>query len=243
MRSLFIMQLILLMSECAMGGFTFISGTAVVIFFSFKINIIDFTGDDSDDIDHCETAAACNGLIVTVFDYALSLSQLTGTVRDVLAIGVNGDQAFNALTNWQTGQGFTMDIITSENDIDSVTFTDYKLIYLPSSAAHCLGGISCYQLDLLANRSSDIINFINVHKGSLIALTHDGCSGAYNFLAATLGLTSISIDQLDITTRLTTIAPLLTTNSLDHCCYHTAYTGPEGYGGLQVLATDPANGD
>jgi hypothetical protein len=203
---------------------------------------IKHVGDDSDDFGHCETATSCNGLIVTIFQYAIGLSEVKNTHKDVLAIGVNGGQAQAALSAWQAANGFTVDVITADNLIMSTSFTSYKMIYLPSSQIMTNGGITCAQLDLLANRSSSIINFVNVHRGSLMALTHDGCPSKYAFLAAVLQTQSISISALYPTTDLLTIVPTLTSNSLDHCCYHTSYTGPVGYGGLRVMATDPGTG-
>ena len=75
-----------------------------------------------------------------------------------------------------------------------------------------------------------------------MALTHDGCAGAYHFLAAPLQTVTVSIDTLEVKQELFDIVPTLMPTSLDHCCYHTAYPGPEGFGGLQVLATNPSTG-
>lgn len=180
---------------------------------------------------------------MTIFTYSIGLSGVKNTKKDVLAIGVNYGQAAAGFAAWQAGQGFSADIITSDSDIMTTSFTDYKMIYFPSNEFNTAGGITCAQLDLISNRSSSIINFVNVHRGSLMALTHDGCGSKYEFLAAPLNTLSSSTSTLYPTSELLRIVPALTSTSLDHCCYHTAYTGPANYGGLQVMAVDPLSGN
>jgi hypothetical protein len=198
------------------------------------------TGDDSDDSGHCETASSCNGLIVTIFSSAISLSGVKNTLKDVLAIGITGSQALSAFTSWQEGVGFTADIVSTDLEITNVDFTNYKVIYMPSSVFQTSGGISCSHLSLIAARSSEIISYVNTLKGSLITLTQDGCSSpGYTFLAVPLETISLgSTRYVTIQSALSTVVTTLTPTSLDHCCYHTGYTGPVGYGGLDVLAID-----
>jgi hypothetical protein len=200
-------------------------------------------GDDSDDSGHCETASSCNGLIVTIFSSAISLSSVRNTVKDVLAIGITGSQALSAFSSWQGGAGFTADIVNTDLEIMNVDFTEYKVLYMPSSSLQTGGGISCAHLALVANRSSEIISFVNTLKGSLITLTQDGCSSSgYTFLAAPLESISLGSQTVTIQSALSSVVTTLTPTSLDHCCYHTGYTGPVGYGGLDVLAIDTNTG-
>jgi hypothetical protein len=200
------------------------------------------TGDDSDDSGHCETASSCNGLIVTIFSYAISLSGVKNTQKDVLALGITGAQALSAFTSWQSGVGFTADILNTDSEINNVDFSQYKVIYMPSSSYQTTGGISCSQLSLIAARSTELINFVNTLKGSLMTLTQDGCpSTGYTFLAVPLVTTSISASTVTIMTALTSVVTTLSPTSLDHCCYHTGYPGPD-YGGLDILAVDPSTG-
>jgi hypothetical protein len=113
---------------------------------------------------------------------------------------------------------------------------------MPSSEFATSGGISCSQLALLAARSVELIHYVNTLKGSLITLTQDGCSSTgYTFLAVPLVTASVYVSAVTIMPALSSVVTTLSPTSLDHCCYHTGYPGPD-YGGLDILAIDPLSG-
>lgn len=244
---LFIEQLFLLFISLFLltvkGGLTFISGRILLFLSFFFISSYFYLGDDSDDYNHCETAASCNGLIVTIFNSAISLSRVKNTQKDVLALGITGGQALAAFQSWQSGSGFSADVLSTDNEIMNVDFSKYKVIYMPSSELQVSGGISCAQLTLVSSRSDSIKYFVNTLKGSLMTLTQDGCTSGYTFLVVPLTTASVYIDTVIIESALSSVVTSLNSNSLNHCCYHTGYPGPAGYGGLEVLAYDPVTGN
>lgn len=74
-----------------------------------------------------------------------------------------------------------------------------------------------------------------------MALTQQQCSDAYSWLPVTIEFAGTNLDAVDLTANILAIVDTLQATSLDHCCYHTKFTGPEGYGGMNILATDPAD--
>ena len=51
--------------------------------------------------------------------------------KDVLVLGITGDEAYAAFLNWQGALGFTYDIISNVAGLATVTFGDYKSIFVP----------------------------------------------------------------------------------------------------------------
>lgn len=229
------------------GGFTFISGVVLLVFcqqnstlfslllMSFLL-LCDLLGDDSDDYNHCETATSCNGLIVTVIDYAIAASRVPFTTKDIVVVGVHHGYALAAIESWIGATNYTYDIVVNEN-ISNVVFSNYKMIYIPSDHLMTSGGIECEEVDLLETRTADIANYVNSESGSLMALTQETCENGWSWLPISLNFESTNIELLTVQPNLLNIVDTLNETSLDHCCYHTKFTGPEGYGGLLVLAT------
>jgi hypothetical protein len=193
-------------------------------------------GDDSDDYDHCETATSCNGLMVNIFDFAIESSQVPFTVKDILMVGVHGGYALAAVESWMGATNYTYDIVSYEN-ISSVSFFEYKVLYIPSDDAMTGGGIECAEVDLLRTRTADIANYVNSISGSLIALNQHNCENAWTWLPMALEFETTNLAELTIQPTFLSVVDTLNATSLDHCCYHTKFIGPESYGGLLVLAT------
>ena len=193
-------------------------------------------GDDSDDYNHCETATSCNGLMVTIFEYSIESSQVPFTTKDVLVIGVHHGYALEAIQAWMGATNFTYDIVLND-DITTVVFSNYKMIYIPSDYAMTGGGIECSEVDILQTRTADIATYVNSESGSLMALNQQSCENGWSWLPMSLNFESTNLATLTIQPTLLSIVDTLVDTSLDHCCYHSKFTGPDGYGGLLVLAT------
>ena len=197
-----------------------------------------FIGDDSDDFGHCETASSCNFLIVNIIQYSLDASSVSSAIKDILAIGVHSGAALSAFEAWTTHGSWTYDIVL-EDEILTVNLEDYRMIYFPSDNLMTSGGLRCAEVTTLVDRTEDIATYVNTFGGSLMALTQQTCSDAYAWLPVTIVAEGTSLDTVDLTDNILAIVDTLDSTSLDHCCYHAKFTGPEGYGGLNILATDP----
>jgi hypothetical protein len=172
--------------------------------------------------------------------YSLDASTVTSPVKDILAIGVHSSNALSAFTAWTTYGSWTYDVVLND-DITNVNLEDYRMIYLPSDSSMTSGGLQCSEVDLLASRTEDIAAYVNTFGGSLMALTQQSCSGAYGWMLVTIVAESTNLDTVELTDNILAIVDTLEANSLNHCCYHGKFTGPEGLGGMNVLATDPAD--
>lgn len=137
------------------GGFVFISG------------------DDSDDIGHCETASSCAYLIVDTIRECITSSTATSATKDVLAIGIDNtyqSQAFTGFKNWQSYLGFSYDIIHSVSGLTSSDLSKYKMIFLPSDEFATSGGIPCSLVANMLTIKAAIATYVNTLGGSLMTL-------------------------------------------------------------------------
>jgi hypothetical protein len=174
--------------------------------------------------------------MVTIFDNSIKSSQVPFTEKDILAVGVHSSFALAALESWVGATNYTYDIVLDEN-ISSVVFSKYKMLYIPSDTLMTSGGIECSEVDLLRTRTADIANYVNSESGSLMALNQQTCENAWSWLPISLNFVETNLQDLTVQPTLLAIADTLNATSLNHCCYHTKFTGPVGYGGLLVLAT------
>ena len=203
------------------------------------------SGDDADDSGHCN-GTLCGGLYAAVLSSAVSTSASPGS--GILAIGVNDSQALIGLNSWNApvngGPGATITFRNSIADIDSVNFADYDVIYIPSNSLNTAGGITPAQLTALNTRQADIVHFLNVLGGSLVALTEAGSSNQYGWLPVALTIADEQHADVTPTADMAAIAPGATATNMDHGFYHTVFLGPPGFSGLKVLAISadaPAN--
>ena len=201
--------------------------------------IVFFSGDDADDFGHCP-GTACGGLYAAIFSFSIANSASPGT--GILAIGVNAGQATTALNSWNDpingGPGAAVTILTDPAMISTAVLTDFAMVYIPSNVANTQGGIQAPQLDALNTRQADIVDFVNVFGGALVALTEAGSVNAYGWLPIPVQ----TADQIHTTVAPTpaltnALAPAATSANMSHGFYHTIFTGPPGFLGLDVLAT------
>jgi len=196
------------------------------------------SGDDAED--HCYNDL-CGGLMVAVFNSALDLSLSPG--NGILAIGMTDADAVDALDSWNDpafgGPDVAITTVTGAA-ISTVDFADFDVIFVPSNENDGdERGITNADLALLNERSSDIADFVNVLGGGLIALTEQDAdpSLAFGFLPIPLEFENIDYTDAEPTAAMADLAPLATAENMSHDLWHNVWTGPEGYGGLDVLAT------
>jgi hypothetical protein len=137
------------------------------------------SGDDSDDnsAGHCFTAASCGGMMVNAFTNGIARSDVaffapSAQIKDILIIGAISGTALSSFNNWRSG-GFptaTYDVVTGAA-ISTVDFSQYRVLYIPSSTSHTPGGVACSDVALLNARAGDIANYVNTLGGSIISLT------------------------------------------------------------------------
>ncbi len=214
---------------------------------AFGQGTIVVSGDDADDIGHCQ-GSNCGGLYPALFTFAVNHSGTGGS--GLLALGVNGFVAQASLESWidtaQGGPGTPITIVTDLDDLDTITFERFQVLYLPSGANHTNGGIFLEQLARVNARWQDVARFVNESHGSLIALTQAYLPGKYEWLPVLLLDHDTDLVDVKPTPALTdSLSPGSTIANMRHCCYHTYFDGPADFGGLDVLATtySPATGE
>jgi hypothetical protein len=195
------------------------------------------SGDDAED--HCEEDE-CGGLYAAVLNSAVDLSLSPGA--GILAIGMTDDDNVDALNSWNDPAfgGPDVPITTvSGAGITTADFADFDVIFVPSNEDDGDDpGINNTDLALLNARSSDIANFVNVLGGGLIALTEADADPAlaFGFLPIPLEFENVEYFDAEPTAALADLAPAADSDNLDHDAWHNIWTGPAGFGGLEVLA-------
>ena len=196
------------------------------------------SGDDAED--HCYDDL-CGGLYAAVLSSAIDLSLSPGA--GILAIGMTDEDGVDALLSWNDpafgGPDVSITTVTGAG-ISTADFADFDVIFVPSNENDGdERGINDADLALLNARSSDIANFVNVLGGGLVALTEADAdpSLAFGFLPIPLEFETIDYVDVEPTVALADLAPAATADNMSHENWHNVWTGPEGYGGLDILAT------
>lgn len=86
---------------------------------------------------------------------------------------------------------------------------------------------------------------MNANGGGLMALTEAGDTNQYKWLPLALTTANVShTTGILPTPALKALVPTVNNTNLNHgCCYHTVFTGPDGFSGLPVLAFHDHNGN
>ncbi|MFQ5462152.1 MAG: hypothetical protein ACE5E5_05940 [Phycisphaerae bacterium] len=219
--------------------------------------IIFLSGDDADDEGHCwgtvaaPDGSACAGLYPTILKFAVDNSLAPG--NGIIAIGVNPTSTFGvslaleALNVWNDvangGPGATITHARTPAEIAAINFNDFAVIYIPSvdfaeegfSGIHTAGGIMTSQLQALNARQADIIDFVNVQRGGLIALTETDAVDGYGWLPLPVETQDVVNELVCPTAALTNdFGVTATCDDLTHQFYHTIFTAFPSF--LQPLA-------
>lgn len=119
--------------------------------------------------------------------------------------------------------------------ISTVNLFDYDAIYMPTSLADVGGGMSQAELDLINQRGPEIITYINTGGG--VAAFAQNLPGGYGWFP----LTGLQVAIPSTGTGIT-ITPegqlILSPSAIQVEPFHTAFVGPPGYFGLDVLAVE-----
>jgi hypothetical protein len=176
--------------------------------------------------------------------------------NDVLVLGATAGIALDAITSAATVLGLNLTVATG-NQISTVNFSDYKVIYVPSTDINTFdgSGITQADLDLLALRKLEIAQFINT-GGSLVALTESESPTPYAWLELPLPFTITDFSAggifFDLRKTQAAINAGFTISDADLSLgtpYHNDFTGPPGFNGLVPFVLDtgddnvPGNGD
>jgi cysteine-rich repeat protein len=209
------------------------------------------SGDDADDNNHCQ-ATRCGALYPRVLSLLMRECLPVPTQQNgILAIGVNPtcnlfgcnpSIAQTSLEGWNDpangGPGANITIIRDPAVIASVRFEDYTVVYLPSYSGTTQGGITNTQLAAVNARGADLKAYVNDSNGRILALTEQGANAPYGWLPNPLTYVTIQDDDIDPTPEMDTQFPGSGANAtnMNHAAYHSAWTGPDGFSGLYVLA-------
>jgi hypothetical protein len=146
--------------------------------------IVLISGDDADEDGHCYSDVAgvpddgtlCGSLYPNAFNLAISSSTSPGS--GIVAIGgAHCGTAGKALQAWNSvangGPGAAITVLTTTTAITSVILSDFAMLYIPSIHIQLGGfcGLEDFQLAALNTLGPQIQDFVNVHGGSIIALT------------------------------------------------------------------------
>lgn len=204
-------------------------------------------GGDRDDHGRFSTPRNIDGwqFIEQMTQHAIR-SSYNDAPKDILAMGVTGSQALAAITS--VANILHLNVTTvSAGALTTADFSQYKMLYVPSSSNQTVGGISNSDLIRLVQRKSDIQQFVN-RGGSLVALTEANATSAYSWLELP-GQFTISapatIDDDQYQTQALIDAGLVITNAelKNGTPLHNIFTGPVGFNGLQpfVFSVGPDN--
>ena len=228
------------------------------------------SGDDSED--HFPPPfSPCSSLaILPVFQNILDNVANSGS--DILALGISSSTSsagkFVTAVADCLSPAQSVTLVTGTN-INTVDFTGYAIIWVPSNSNDTGGGISQVNNTRVVNRKSDIQTFVN-GGGGLIILTQGILTDAWDMVVGDCGaagdITDLAVTATgnypncvtelcfagtevccynDVSATATGIDFGLSDTNYDHCCFHTVFTAyPSFYSSLTLANVDPtANGD
>ena len=171
-------------------------------------------------------------MIQDILRFVVEESVVHASPSKILQLG--GSVSNLAITQSAVGPlGFTVTHATGAA-ISTVDFLEFDCLYMPTSAADVSGGLTQADLNLINQREADIIAFINAGGGS--AAFAQNLANGYSWFPLD-GLTTSSPTGSTIT--LTTEGQfILSPSATSVLPFHTAFTGPPGFFGLDVLALE-----
>ena len=210
------------------------------------------SGDDSDD-----HLGACTSPINNVLQNMLD--NVTNGGSNILVLGVlNENSPSNGAGNFIKNVE-TLDCLTPSQtvtfksgiNIDTVSFTGYAIIYVPSDSTNIFGGINQSDNTKVVNRKSDIQTFVNGGGGLFILTQGDTLTDKWDMVIGDCGqagdvqvLTvdslgffpdcvvcddcSVNPPQSDCYDNVATTSDGstlgITDTNYDHCCFHNVFT-------------------
>lgn len=164
----------------------------------------------------------------------------------ILAIGVTGGQAGDAINSAAAVLGLPAPTFVTGAAISTVNFNQFRIIYIPSDDSDTGGGISDADIALLTARKNEIQNYVNKVGGGFIALTEASAATPYAFLELPLPFvinTNITGgSNLKQTPLLAAAGFNITDAELNNGTpWHNEFIGPPGFNNLQVWVVSTAN--
>ncbi|MEX0641281.1 MAG: Ig-like domain-containing protein [Pirellulales bacterium] len=168
---------------------------------------------------------------------------LNGAPNDVLVIGATGGPALAAIQSVTSVLGMNMTVVTGV-DITTVTFSNYRLMYVPSNVSNTTGGVSDADLALLTARKADVQSFVN-SGGSLVALTEEDALDPYGWLELPdrfqingFGGGGISEPLFKTAAAIDAGITISDQELSNGAPYHNEFIGPPGFNNLEPWVLD-----
>lgn len=167
----------------------------------------------------------------------LSANQFNASAtKDILAVGVTGDVAKNAIVSAAAKAGLGVEFV-SGGAISSVDIDAYRILYVPSDAINTKGGITQNDLNLLNGRAGEITQFIK-EGGGVFGLSESNLTNQYGWLQIGVGFTTTTSTSNAQTANPSFAAAGFTMSNeelSDAAPLQNAFTGPAGFNGLDVF--------
>lgn len=193
------------------------------------------SGQDSDDSGHVSTAFGAQLLSF------INTGNTNGGSNILILGGDTSGTSRSSINSWNLG-AITLTQAADATAIAAVNLSAFAGILIPSAANQTGGGISQAELNAINARSADIATFVN-GGGNLLAFTEAGLTGAFGwFPLGALSITNASYGAVAQTPALAAAGFTATNAELAGDLFHNVFTGPAGFFGLSVLATDNVAG-
>lgn len=193
------------------------------------------SGQDSDDSNHVSLA----------FGAQLLTFVGTGNTNGGSGILVLGGYTGTSATNINAWNGVALQSLTAVSGAAAIaaqSFAGFAGILMPSADAQTTGGMTQAELDAINARAADIAAFVN-GGGNLMAFTQEGLTGSFGwFPGGGLTTSAISTSNIGQTAALAAAGLIATDAEIAGDLFHNNFTGPQGFFGLSVLATDLGTG-
>ncbi|MCH9021749.1 MAG: DUF642 domain-containing protein, partial [Planctomycetes bacterium] len=178
-------------------------------------------------------------MIRDILEFVVSNSTLHPAPQNIAMLGgstaVHADAAAIVSELGYTVTRLTGAAITNA-DFNPLT-TVYDAIYMPTSIVDWVGGLSAADMVLINARGPDIVGFVN--DGGGLAAFSQNVVGGYGWMPLG-GLQVVDLSPQGLTGI--TVTPegnaILSPSATAVEPYHQAFLGPEGFFGLDVLATE-----
>lgn len=193
------------------------------------------SGQDSDDSGHVSVAFGAQLLSF------INTGNTNGGTNILILGGNTSGTSRSSINAWNIG-GITLTHADDATAIGAANLSAFAGILIPSSANQTGGGITQLELDAINLRSADIATFVN-GGGNLLAFTEAGLLGAFGwFPLGALTITNSSYGAVAQTPALAAAGFSATNSELAGDLFHNVFTGPAGFFGLSVLATNDVAG-
>lgn len=190
------------------------------------------SGQDSDDSGHVSLSYGTQ-----LLDFISSGNTNGGSGILILGGATVGTSRGN-IDSWNASTPSVLTQVTLAGSIATQNFSSFAAILLPSADTQTGGGITQAQLDAINARGGDIAAFVN-GGGNLMAFTEAGLTNAFGwFPLGALSITNGSYDSAAQTPALAAAGFVATDAEISGDLYHSTFSGPAGFFGLSVLATN-----